>query len=104
MGNFQDLKKLVPIDAAGFMVPRQDRLGTRTQHMRWRTCTHSAADLEEKRFLRPLPTSVAARNGFVARIRSSGTTAAAQSSKLLARLGPLAPILYRLKVESVVWR
>ncbi len=39
LGNFQDLKKLIPIDAAGFL--GQDCLGTCThQQMRWRTYMH----------------------------------------------------------------
>jgi hypothetical protein len=76
LGNFQNLKKLIPIEVAWFMVP--DRQETYAADA-WRTCTpalenaHAAADLEEEAMIRDAAAHPDGR--FVARIRSSGTTA-----------------------------
>ena len=110
LGNFQDLKKLIPMDAAGFMVawagPPGDAHAADSLEDVHATAdaledAQSAADLEQKAMI-PDATAhpVAARNGFVARIRSSGTTAAATATAAAARLTST-KILYRLPVESV---
>ena len=113
LGNFQDLKKLIPIDAAGFMIPSAglphapaDALEDVHASADALEDAHAAADLEEEAMIPDAaahpcgrPKRARRQNRFFGDDSSSDSSSSSRSPD-----SDSTPVLYRLKVDSVVWR